>query len=35
MTDYNAKKYILPAKTDMETEFLPYLHACRICDFFA
>ena len=26
MTYYNAKKYILSAKTDVEGEFLSYLH---------
>lgn len=35
MTYHNAKKYILSTKTDKETEFSSYLHACRICAFFA
>ena len=35
MTYYNAKKYILSDKADVETEFPSYLHACRICAFFA
>ena len=35
MTDYNAKKYILSTKADVDTEFLSYLHTCCICAFFA
>ena len=35
MTYYSTKKYILSTKADVETEFLSYLHTCRICAFFA